>query len=57
MGRKTETILTFKVKVKLPTGSNAHAMQLYIREVLEKHSDIERENFTVSLLKKEVIYA
>ena len=56
MARRTETILTFKVKVKLPSGSNAHAMQLYLRELLEKHSDMEKEDFTVALLKKEVSY-
>lgn len=57
MGRKSETVLTFKLKVKLPQGSNTAQMQLYLREVLEKHSDMQKEDFTLSLMKKETTYA
>ena len=57
MTRHTETVLTFKLKVKMPKESNTHQMQLYLREILEKHSDMNKEDFTLALMKKETSYA
>lgn len=67
MGRKTETILTYRVKIKLPTGSNAAQVHEYLREAIgnlcgsfeKEHPlfNLTSEDYTVSLLKKEVNYA
>ncbi len=66
MARQVEQILTMQVKIKLPKGSNAHALQLYLREAIQgwgggkdpddPHFHIEAEDFTVRMVKKEVIY-
>lgn len=61
MARKTETVLTFQVRLKVPTGSNAHEMQLFLREAIASHSHegehLHEADFTVSLKKKETNYA
>lgn len=66
MGTKSTTTITFAVKMQVPKGSNAHEIQLYIREAIGTHGggfekehplfDIPEESFTVSLLKKETVY-
>jgi hypothetical protein len=60
MGRKAETILTFKVKIKLPTGVNTAQMQLHIRDAIAMHQSPltpAADDFTVALMKKETSYA
>jgi hypothetical protein len=67
MGRKTETILTLRVKMKMPPGSNAKYCADYVRDAVRSHAggldpddvmfSLENESVTVSLLKKETSYA
>jgi len=61
MGRKTETVLTYKVKIKLPTGANAAEIHEHLRAAISSYNGgkgfIPPEDFTVALLKKEVNYA
>lgn len=67
MSRKTETVLTYKVKIKLPTGSNAAEIHEYLRSAILSYKGgfgrehplfkLSEEDYTVSLLKKEVNYA
>lgn len=66
MTRKQETIVTFNVKLKVPTGSNTSEAQQYIRDALQSHGGdgrpedpyfgLSADDFTVALVKKEVTY-
>lgn len=63
MARHKGTTVTYEVKVQLPKGSNAHEMQLYIRDAIKSHLDpadphfsIPEETYTVRLVKKETTY-
>jgi hypothetical protein len=64
MGRKTETTLTLRVKVKLPPNINGQQIMEYVRQALTegpvgvaKTPINHLTDVTVSLLKKETTYA
>jgi hypothetical protein len=64
--KKIETILTFKVRLKIPTGCSVPEAQQYIRDALQSHGgggrpedpffNLSKDDFTVSILKKETNY-
>lgn len=67
MARKTKTVVTFAVKMTVPTGSNAGELQQTIRAAINAHirvvnhdtdelEKIDPESYTVALLKKETTY-
>ena len=66
MTKKTETILTFKVRIKIPDGATVPETQQYIRDALQSHGGggrpedpffhLDGKDLAVSILKREVNY-
>ena len=66
MSRKSQTIGTFAVTIKVPIGSNLAIVQTYIRDAIQSHCGgldpkdemfgLDPKDFTVALTKKVTTY-
>ena len=64
--KRQQTTFHFNVKIKAPAGVNGQLMQQFLREAVMSYAKgtppgnpfdvIEHDDFTVALVKKEVVY-